>query len=177
MKLRYRMLVQAVCILCLSSLATDAFGQQASQAEFEQMVRDSIAAIAKEVDAQERAHFADELASYLATNRSNIASMPGQLVDDIAALLSDNEDFVRMRIASVLGILGPRAERTVDALQSALRRRLDELRNPRLTGNLLEDLQNSIAGTDSKDAICQAFKAIGTNPEPVLCVNGLFDWP
>ncbi len=71
-----------------------------------------------------RAAYADSLLSivwYLVAE-GRLDSVNDSHIEDLAALLEDESDAVRERVAAVLGHLGPRAARAVPALEDALRR-------------------------------------------------------
>lgn len=107
------MLLVALC--WLSTMPVRVQGEQPQ-------VRDIVPLIEKiehETDSNTRTDLASELAKLVSQVRTS-DQIDDKVIDDIATLLSDRDDSVRLWVALALGQLGPRANRAVPALERAL---------------------------------------------------------
>jgi hypothetical protein len=100
------------------------------------------------------------------------SSIDEATVDALIALLHDDSDAVRNRIAMAIAATGPAARKAAPALEDAL-----ELAKQYMLyiqrRNFMYGGFEIFTGTSSADAICMAFKAIGP-PSPPDCFDGWF---
>lgn len=115
----------ALCLTGLfwSSTATAAEGT-AGPGNAEASVEVMIDRIHSEPSGQTRGDLAEELFGIV--KRSDVAAFDPAMIDSIAGLLRDSDDWVRVWAAKSLGHIGPPASRTVPALKTALHEALSE---------------------------------------------------
>jgi hypothetical protein len=113
-------------------------------------------------DAGSRTGFAAQLAEFVAAQRTEAARIDSQVVDDMATLLSDSDDWVRFYGAASLGFVGPAARRAIPALERAFQQSRETM--------TLHPGQASVFGAlSSAGAICTAFTRIDLSRVPAGC--------
>jgi hypothetical protein len=112
--------VLAMAFLAASSVLFA--GGEAKESWSIKFIIEKIEAIKREQSASRRADAAEELTMLIrqAASSGNIKSVNYKMIDDIQAMLSDSSDSVRMWTAGTLGLMGPKACRSVPALEKAL---------------------------------------------------------
>lgn len=117
-------------------------------------VRAEVSRIETDRDPQSRYEATSRLVTDLRNHSSFIVA---EDVAALAELLRDSNDVVQDRAAVALGLIGPRAARSVPALRTALRTALDEVACVR-------------ADQNSSFAIAIALRRIGVAPHPPDCI-------
>ena len=113
-------------------------------------------------DTDSRTGFAAQLAEFVAAQRGEAARIDAPVVDDMATLLTDADDWVRFYGAASLGFVGPGARRAIPALEKALEESRAEV--------TMHPGQASVFGAlSSAGAICTAFMRIDLNRIPAGC--------
>src|SRR5258705_6465299 len=110
-------------LLVLLPIALAAFsGSAAAQAPIDAEIASRVANIENAPDTDARIESAAHLAEYIASRGPvEIANINPPIIDDMAQLLGDNEDWVRFYAAASLGFLGPSARPAIPALERALK--------------------------------------------------------
>jgi len=138
-------------------------GRAASQATIDNEIAERVAKVEGAADTDARIESAAHLAEYIASRGPvEIANIDPPIIDDMAELLSDGEDWVRFYVAASLGFLGPSARRAIPALEHALER--DAIPADPSTGST-----GILRGLSSAQAICAAFEKIDLNRIPANC--------
>lgn len=113
-------------------------------------------------DADSRTGFAAQLAEFVAAQRTEAARIDTAIVDDMATLLADGDDWVRFYGAASLGFVGPAARRAIPALEKAFEQSRETM--------TLHPGQASVFGAlSSAGAICTAFTRIDLSRIPAGC--------
>jgi len=145
--------------VALAAMAADAAGQPTIDGE----IANRVAMIEAAPDTDARIESAAHLAEYIASRAPvEISNIDPPVIDDMAELLNDNDDWVRFYVAASLGFLGPSARRAIPALEKALARG----EPPR---EVLPGQTRIFAGLNSAHAICAAFEKIDLSRVPGNC--------
>lgn len=123
-----------------------------------------IAEVRAEPDGTLRGQSTAHLAEYIAAERNGATRLEPRTIDDIAGLLSDEEDWVRFYAAASLGFVGPNARRALPQLERALDRATG-------TATLGAGTPEIFGGLNSANAICAAIGKIDLGRRPGACEN------
>ncbi len=135
----------------------------AAQPTIDSEIANRVAMIEAAPDTDARIESAAHLAEYIASRGPvEISNIDPPVIDDMAALLNDSDDWVRFYVAASLGFLGPSARRAIPALERALARG----EPPR---EVLPGQARIFAGINSAHAICAAFEKIDLSRVPGNC--------
>jgi len=138
-------------------------GAQAAQLGIGAEVANRVASVEKATTADVRIESAAHLAEFIASRGPvEIANLDPPIIDGIARLLTDNDDWVRFYVAAALGFLGPSARRAIPALERALERS----EPPK---DILPGQTRMFTGITSAQAICAAFARIDLTRTPDTC--------
>ena len=155
---RYLLLLSVALIAASAS-----FNAATSQTTIDAEIASRLAKIENAPSADARIEWAAHLAEYLASRGPvELNNVDPPIVDDMAQLLSDSEDWVRFYIAASLGFLGPSARRAIPALERALEQGQSPADFSTGGGTILRAL-------GSAQAICAAFEKIDLNRVPGNC--------
>jgi hypothetical protein len=167
---------QSLRVLCAATVfGFPILANAADLAEPQPYQPTSIAARSEQIRSEPNNPARERLADDLVRD---VESMPPSMIDEeaidrIILLLNDDSDAVRDRIATVIALIGPRAQKATPALEDAL-----ELARQYITFAVSRNLIFSgfpiYTGPTSAHAICDALKKIGA-PEPADCFNGYYD--
>lgn len=148
-----------IALIALAALRDNASAQATIDAE----IASRVEKVENAPDTDARIESAVHLAEYIASRGPvEIANVDPPIIDDMAELLSDNEDWVRFYVAASLGFFGPSARRAIPALERALKR--NEIPADPATGS-----SGILRGLSSAQAICAAFEKIDLNRVPGNC--------
>lgn len=111
-----RRLAFLVCLVHLA-MSGSALGDPTSKEVNVTEIAELIEKIGKERSSNVRTQYAQDLVKVA---RRDPQRVDDKTIDDVAKLLSSNDDSVRYWAAGALGIFGPRATRAVPALEQAL---------------------------------------------------------
>lgn len=152
----------AALVLTQPASAQDANRPPARRNAVELRIEEIIQMLRASSDADSRTGFAAQLAEFVAAQRTEAARIDAQVVDDMATLLSDGDDWVRFYGAASLGFVGPAARRAIPALEKALEQSRETM--------ALNAGQTSVFGAlSSAGAICTAFTRIDLSRVPAGC--------
>jgi len=138
-------------------------GKAVAQPTIDGEIANRVALIEGAPDTDARIESAAHLAEYIASRGPvEISNIDPPVIDEMAELLNDGEDWVRFYVAASLGFLGPSARRAIPALEKALARG----EPPR---DVLPGQTRIFAGINSAHAICAAFEKIDLSRVPSNC--------
>ena len=123
------------------------------------VIKDMITKIGMQHSAELRANLAGQLVDYIQqSEQSDVNALDVEVIDDLAHLLNDTDDDVRCWAALSLGQIGPRATRTIPALEKALRSVYESYKP--LPGSHI----TLLTGTDSSGCMLGALRLITGKP-------------
>jgi len=156
-----RLLLPALALAAATLAAPQ--GAPAAQLSIGAEVANRIASIEKASTTDARIESAAHLAEYIASRGPvEISNLDPPIIDGMAQLLTDNDDWVRFYVAAALGFLGPSARRAIPALERALER----TEPPK---DILPGQTRMFSGITSAQAICAAFAKIDLTRTPDTC--------
>jgi hypothetical protein len=112
-------------LACLLTAALQVSSTTLNAADKSDAVTAKIEEMIKDIKADNSWHRMEQaqrlMGFLLQQDQSVVQSLDDEAIDDIAALLSDDDDGVRLWAAGALGLIGPRAKRAIPALERALK--------------------------------------------------------
>jgi hypothetical protein len=146
--------------VALALLCAPGAGAQSIDSE----ISERVALVQSAPDASMRIERAAHLAEYIASRGPlDVSRIEAPVVDDMAELLDDDVDLVRLYAAASLGFLGSSARRAIPALEEALARREQE------RGIVVGQPRAFTAAVSSVQAICLALSKIDLSRIPDAC--------
>lgn len=150
----------AFALFAVVALTPSASFAQTAETRIGEMIAD----IRAEPDGDARGQATARLAEYVAAQGNGAMRLEARIVDDIAGLLSDEDDWVRFYAAASLGFVGPEARRIIPQLERAL----DRAKGVATLGAGAPEI---FASLSSANAICAAIGKIDLGRRPAGCEN------